>query len=161
MARFGQREHLKGVAVYDPAGAVIAITTALPPQFQTRPATATRAAQRDAPIGEFLTMDSSAAGDEKYLGPMHIFALPLHRDGQVAGTLVLVHDTNYIDVQVLHTLRDAFLNAAIQTLLISLLAFVLVRWTFTAPLALHGQMAANTAHRPNACATDGAAGRNL
>jgi hypothetical protein len=86
VARFGQREHLKGVAVYDPAGAVIAITTALPPQFQTRPATATRAAQRDAPIGEFLTMDSSAAGDEKYLGPMHIFALPLHRDGQVAGT---------------------------------------------------------------------------
>src|SRR4029077_17322219 len=136
VGRFGQREHLKSVAVYDAAGAVIAITTALPPQFQTRPATATRAAQRDAPIGEFLTMDSSAAGDEKYLGPLHIFALPLHRDGQVAGTLVLVHDTNYIDVQVQHTLRDAFLNAAIQTLLISLLAFVLVRWTFTAPLAL-------------------------
>ena len=122
----------------DTAGAAMAVTTGLPPEFQTRPAAATRAAQKDAGQGEFLTKDSSAAGDEKYLGPMHIFALPLHRDGQVAGTLVLFHDTSYIETQVAHTLRDAFLNAAIQTLLISLLAFVLVRWTFTAPLKRTG-----------------------
>jgi alpha,alpha-trehalose-phosphate synthase [UDP-forming] len=135
VARFGQREHLKGVAVYDAGGTAMAITAGLPPEFQTRPATAIRAAQRDAAYGEFLTTGDAAAGDGKYLGPMHIFALPLHRDGQAAGTLVLFHDTSYIDTEVQHTLRDAFLNAAIQTLLISLLAFVLVRWTFTAPLA--------------------------
>ena len=134
VGRFGQREHLKGVAVYDEAGTALAITAGLAPEFQTRPATATRAAQLDAGYGEFLTMDSTAAGEPPV--PMHIFALPLHRDGQAAGTLVLFHDASYIDTQVEHTLRDAFLNAAIQTLLISLLAFVLVRWTFTAPLAL-------------------------
>src|SRR5208282_4021029 len=87
VARFGQREHLEGVAVYDTAGAAMAVTTGLQPEFQTRPAAAMRAAQRDTGQGEFLTKDSSAAGDEKYLGPMHIFALPLHRDGQPAGTL--------------------------------------------------------------------------
>src|ERR1700675_4813865 len=135
VARFGQREHLKGVAVYDSGGAAIAITAGLPPEFQKPPAAAARAAQQDAGYGEFLKADSSPAGDEKLSGPMHVFALPLHRDGQVAGTLVLFHDTSYIDTQVQHTLRDAFLNAAIQTLLISGLAIVLVRWTFTAPLA--------------------------
>src|SRR5580704_9372997 len=135
VARFGQREHLQGVAVYDADGAPLAITTGLPSEFQKRPGTATRAAQRDAGEGEFLTINNSAAGSEQYLGPMHIFALPLHRDGQLVGTLVLFHDTSYIDSQVQNTLRDALLNAAIQTLLISLLAFVLVRWTFTAPLA--------------------------
>jgi alpha,alpha-trehalose-phosphate synthase [UDP-forming] len=135
VARFGQREHLKGVAVYDTDGAAVAITAGLPAEFQTRPATATRAAQRNASYGEFLTMDSSVAGDGKYLGPLHIFALPLHREDQPAGTLVLFHDTSYIDTQVQRTLRDAFLNAVVQTLLISGLAFVLVRWTFTAPLA--------------------------
>ncbi len=135
VARFGQREHLKGVAVYDADATAIAITAGLPAEFQKAPPTAERAVQRDAGYGEFLTIGSAAASDGKYLGPMHIFALPLHRDGQAAGTLVLFHDTSYIDDQVERTLRDAFLNAAIQTLLISLLAFVLVRWTFTAPLA--------------------------
>ena len=55
VARFGQREHLEGVAVYDAQGTVIAVTTGLPAEFQTRPSVATRAAQRDAGQGEFLT----------------------------------------------------------------------------------------------------------
>jgi hypothetical protein len=135
VARFGQREHLKGVAIYDADGTPVAITAGLPEEFQKEPAAAVRAAQRDAGYGEFLKADSSAGGNDPSLGPIHVFALPLHRDGQAAGTLVLYHDTSYIEAQVQHTLRDAFLNAAVQTVLISLLAFVLVRWTFTAPLA--------------------------
>jgi hypothetical protein len=43
--RFGQREHLKGAAVYDASGATLAITTGLPPIFRSRPTAATRAAQ--------------------------------------------------------------------------------------------------------------------
>src|SRR5580700_4145765 len=135
VARFGQREHLKGVAIYDISGTAIAITTGLPANVQTRPAAATRAAQRDEAYGEFLTMDSAASGGEASPAPMHVFALPLHRNGQSAGTLVLFHDASYIETQVQRTLRDALLTATIQTLLVSLLAFVLVRWMFTAPLA--------------------------
>jgi alpha,alpha-trehalose-phosphate synthase [UDP-forming] len=135
VARFGQREHLKGVAIYDISGTAIAITTGLPANVQSRPAAATRAAQRDEAYGEFLTMDSAASGGEASPAPMHVFALPLHRNGQSAGTLVLFHDTSYIETQVQRTLRDALLTATIQTLLVSLLAFVLVRWMFTAPLA--------------------------
>lgn len=131
VARFGQREHLKGVAIYDTEGKAIAITAGLPQEFQNRPAAAAKAAQQDAGYGEFLRARDAEQSSE----PMHIFAVPLHHDGQPAGTVTLFHDTSYIETQVQHTLRDAFLNALIQTLLISLLAFVLVRWTFTAPLA--------------------------
>ena len=134
VARFGQREHLKGVAIYDTGGAPIAITAGLPKVFQSRPAAAARAAETGKSYGEFLTVQSERA-DETAATPMHVYALPLHRDGEPAGTLALFHDTSYIDAQIGHTLRDALLNALIQTLLISLLAFVLVRWTFTAPLA--------------------------
>src|ERR1700687_1936596 len=42
--RFGKREHLKGVAVYDASGAALAITTGLPPDFRSRPAAAALAA---------------------------------------------------------------------------------------------------------------------
>jgi trehalose-6-phosphate synthase len=135
VARFGQREHLRGVAIYDVDGKAIAITAGLDQQYQNRPPVATKAAQSDTGYGEFLKAASSVTAEGSVAEPMHVFALPLHRDDQVAGTLVLFHDTSYIDIQVAHTLRDAFLNALIQTLLISLLAFALVRWTFTTPLA--------------------------
>src|ERR1700759_852515 len=94
--RFGQREHLKGIAVYNANGAVLALTPGLPTSFQTRPATATRAALRDAGTGEFLPV-----GDQ----PMQLYAMPLHRNGQAVGTLVLAHDASYIDNQVSNTLR--------------------------------------------------------
>jgi len=42
------------------------------------------------------------------------------------------HD--YIDRQVSRTLRDSLLNALVQTILITGLALILVRWTFTGPL---------------------------
>jgi alpha,alpha-trehalose-phosphate synthase [UDP-forming] len=123
--RFGQREHLKGIAVYNANGAVLALTPGLPPSFQTRPATATRAALRDAGLGEFLPI-----GDQQ----MQLYAMPLHRNGQAVGTLVLAHDANYIDSQVSNTLRSSLITALVQTLFISGLALILVRWTLTGPL---------------------------
>ena len=123
--RFGQREHLKGIAVYNAAGAAVALTPGLPQVFQSRPPTATHAALRDAGLGEFISIDKFA---------LHVFALPLHRNGQTVGTLVLVHDTSYIDTQVSHTLRDSLVSALVQTLFITGLALILVRWTLTGPL---------------------------
>jgi trehalose-6-phosphate synthase len=123
--RFGQREHLKGVAVYDANGNALAATSGLPPQLQVQPAAAIRAANHDIGYGEFVRIDQV---------PLHIYALPLHLNGQTVGTLVVLHDTSYIDTQISHTLRDSLLNAIIQTLIITALALVLVRWTFTGPL---------------------------
>jgi trehalose-6-phosphate synthase len=132
--RFGQREHLKGVAVYSSTGGMLAITPGLSPAFKLRPMTATRAFQQNAGVGEFLSAEQTPSLTPEEEVPVHIYALPLHRDGAVVGALALFHDTSYIDKQVSHTLRDSLLNALIQTLLITGLALVLVRWTFTEPL---------------------------
>ena len=132
--RFGRREHLKGVAVYDSAGVALAITPGLAPVFRSRPAASIRAAKEDIGVGEFLSADQLNASTQEAAVPIHIYALPLHTHGEMAGTLVLFHDISYIDAQVSRTLRDSLLTALIQTLLITGLAFVLVRWTFTGPL---------------------------
>src|SRR5467141_1236626 len=132
--RFGQREHLKGVAVYSSTGGVLAITPGLSPAFKLRPMTATRASQKDAGVGEFLSAEQTPSLTPEEEIPVHIYALPLHRNGTVVGTLALFHDTSYIDKQVSHTLRDSLLNALVQTVLITGLALILVRWTFTGPL---------------------------
>src|SRR6267378_4825190 len=129
--RFGQREHLKGVAIYDAMGAVLAITPGIALQFRMRPTVATRAAQADAGAVEFLSAEQTNLDET---APIHIYALPLHSRGAMAGTLALFHDTSYIDRKVSLTLRDSLLTALVQTLLITGLAFVLVRWTFTGPL---------------------------
>jgi trehalose 6-phosphate synthase len=132
--RFGQREHLKGVAIYSAAGSALAITSGVPPAFKLRPAAATRASQEDTGVGEFLSADQTASVTGDSNGPIHIYALPLHRNGEIAGTLALFHDTSYIDKQVSRTLRDSLLNAFVQTVLITGLALILVQWIFTGPL---------------------------
>ncbi len=131
--RFGQREHLKGVAIYDATSAVLAITPGIAPAFRMRPTAASRAAQEDTGAGEFLSAEQSSAGNTGP-APIYVYALPLHSRGAMAGTLALFHDTSYIDRKVSLTLRDSLLTALVQTLLITGLAFVLVRWTFTGPL---------------------------
>ena len=132
--RFGQREHLKGVAVYSGSGAPLAITSGLAPVFRLRPTAAARAEQLDAGVGEFLTAEQTPALTPEEGVPVHIYGLPLHRNGEVSGSLALIHDTSYIDRQVSRTLRDSLLNAFVQTILITGLALILVRWTFTGPL---------------------------
>jgi len=134
LERFSQREHLKGVVVYDTAGNALAISSGLAPIFRNRTEAAVRATNENAGVGEFLPADQFPFIDPDQQVPLHVFALPLHRDGELVGTVALFHDTSYIESQVSRTLRDSLLTAFIQTLLITGLALVLVRWTFTGPL---------------------------
>src|SRR2546421_6650163 len=57
--RFGQREHLKGVAIYGNTGAAAAITSGLSPVFRLQPSAATRAFQKNAGVGEFLSAEQN------------------------------------------------------------------------------------------------------
>jgi trehalose 6-phosphate synthase len=149
--RFGEREHLKGVAVYDAAGRMLAITPGIAGTFQDWPEVAKNAAGKDLEQSEFVREKrTDQAGKEEDLA-LHILACPLHQNGEVAGALALFHDTSYIDVQVAHTLRDSLVNALVQTLLIAGLALVLVRWTFMRPLK-------RTAHWLRTMRTGGANG---
>src|SRR2546430_7166610 len=69
--RFGQREHLKGVAVYDGNGVALAVTSGLTSLFQLRPTAAAHAAERNAGYGEFLHVNDV---------PIYVYAIPLHRN---------------------------------------------------------------------------------
>jgi alpha,alpha-trehalose-phosphate synthase [UDP-forming] len=132
--RFERREHLKGIAVYGNAGTVLAITPGLAAGFRLQPAAATRAEKQDEGVEEYLNAEESGLVAGEAGVPVYLYALPLHKNGEMAGALVLFQDTSFIDKQVSRTLRDSLLTAAVQTLLITGLALVLVRWAFTGPL---------------------------
>jgi trehalose-6-phosphate synthase len=124
--RFGHREHLEGIAIYDGTGAPLAVSPGLGNDLLSRPPLAVQAAAKNQGYGGFLKV-----GDR----PLHVYALPLHNRRQdVVATLVLYHETSYIETQIGRMRRDAAVNAAVQTILIASLALLLIRWTFTGPL---------------------------
>jgi trehalose-6-phosphate synthase len=124
--RYGQRDHLLGVAVYDKSGEVVAITPGLSPNFAALPSVAAQATVIDKGAGEF---------GEVHGEPRHLYAVPLHRDGVASGSLLVVYDSGYIRTRVMRAWRDSLLSTLLQTLLITGLALFLVRWAFTSPLA--------------------------
>ena len=132
--RFGEREHLKGVAVYDAEGRTLAITPGIAAMYPDWPDVVKQAAGKDQEQDQFVSEKRpDKMGTDEVLA-LHIHAVPLHRNDESAGALALFHDTSYIDVQVAHTLRDSLVNALVQTFLITGLALLLVRWTFMRPL---------------------------
>jgi alpha,alpha-trehalose-phosphate synthase [UDP-forming] len=123
---FANREHLIGLAIYNPQGRPIAVT----PSLETLMA--------NAPVVVLQTLKTDQGGDAFLrLGgqPVHIYALPLHRDDEVIGSLAIVHDEEYIHAESLGIWRETFLSALAHVFLIVLITLLIVRWSVAGPIA--------------------------
>lgn len=128
--RFGNHEHLLGVAVYDLQGKAVAITPELQPILGAVPGDVTHAITENRAQSSFGNLD-------KYR--VHIFALPLHKDDEVLGGLAVVHDVEYIHAQNLRTWREAFFRMLVQVFLIVFITVLIVRWSIGGPIARAAQ----------------------
>jgi trehalose 6-phosphate synthase len=128
--RFGSREHLLGVAVYDRQGKAVAVTSELGAVLPSIPNDVTQAMAEGRAKSSFQRL-----GDD----PVHIFALPLHRQDQIIGGLAVVHDARYIRAQTLSAWREAFLSVLIQVVLIVFVTLLIVRWSIAGPIARAAQ----------------------
>jgi alpha,alpha-trehalose-phosphate synthase [UDP-forming] len=128
--RFGNREHLLGVAIYDRQGREIAVTPDLRKTLPETPVALTQAMTANRQQSAFLKLGSV---------PVHLFAFPLQRQDQVAGGLVVVHDVSYIHRQGLRVWREGFLRALIQVFFIVLITLLIVRWSIAGPIAQAAQ----------------------
>ncbi len=124
--RFGNREHLLGVAVYDRNGALVAITPELAKTVTVSPPSITQAIAQGREESSFTRLGSA---------PVHILALPLRRQDEVLGGLAVVHDVSYIRAQSLLVWRQAFFRVLAQVFLIVLITLLIVRWSITGPIA--------------------------
>src|SRR5215831_11486437 len=110
--RFGNREHLAGVAVYDRSGALLAASGGVSQHLKVASSVVEKTERLDAGIGEFLQIDSQSK---------HVYALPLHRRGEVAGALAIVHDAGYIEALSRRVRREAFFRVLVETGIIVLI----------------------------------------
>jgi alpha,alpha-trehalose-phosphate synthase [UDP-forming] len=128
--RFGNREHLLGVAVYDRGGNLVAMTLGLEKLLTTSPVAVSKAIAE----GHQQSSFDHLAGQQ-----VHILALPLDRRDELVGGLAVVHEASYIRQQTLQAWREAFLRVLAQVFLIVLITLLIIRWSIAGPIARAAQ----------------------
>src|SRR5271165_3938463 len=128
--RFGNREHLIGVAVYDRQAEIVAMTPELGKMLTASPQALTQAIRDNHDESAFVKL-----GNTRIL----IFALPLHREDELSGGLVIVHDADYIQAQMLRVWRETFFRVMVQVFLVVFITLLIVRWSISGPIARAAQ----------------------
>src|SRR5215468_6027672 len=129
VSRFGNREHLVGIAIYDTNQHLIAVTPQLIENFP---------AVNFVPTNPILIADkASNPGEFRWVDSQHVYvyALPLSVDNNPAGTLVVVHDAGYIDAQREAFWRRTLLRLSIEALVIGFGSLLVFRWSISRPIA--------------------------
>jgi trehalose-6-phosphate synthase len=124
--KFGNRERLAGVAVYDVKDKLIAATPSLSSYLSATPKFVTNAMNSDLEGGHFSNL-----GGRK----MYLYALPLHREGGVAGALVIIQNPSYIQDRLSLIWKNNFIRLLVNALVISLVTLLLIRWSMAGPIA--------------------------
>ncbi|HZC22579.1 MAG TPA: trehalose-6-phosphate synthase, partial [Candidatus Binatia bacterium] len=124
--QFANREHLAGLAVYDPQGHPVAVTTNLEPLIGSAPPVVLQALKDQHAEHSFLRMG---------IASIHIYVLPLHQGDNLIGALAIVHDSGYIKAEGLRMWRETFLSALAHVVLIVFITLLIVRWSIAGPIA--------------------------
>jgi alpha,alpha-trehalose-phosphate synthase [UDP-forming] len=124
--RFGNREHLLGVVIYDRQGTVVAMTPELAGSFAVRPEPVNQAITQIREQSSFIRLGNV---------PVHLLALPIRSKDEVVGGLAVVHDASYIRERILLVWRQTFFRVLAQVFLIVLITLLIVRWSIAGPIA--------------------------
>jgi trehalose 6-phosphate synthase len=124
--RFGNRERLAGVAVYDERGKPLAITSKLAERLAKEPTAVETAIRENQGGGDFFQVGTITT---------HVYAMPLRGETRVTGALAIFHDASYIEAQSLEIWRHAVWHVLVQVLLITLITLLIVRWSIVGPIA--------------------------
>ncbi len=129
--RFGNREHLVGLAVYDQQDKPIAVTRAVGDNVAAISPIVSQALTQNQGINIFQRNGQSS---------LNIYALPLHgADNEVIGGLAIVHDASYISADIRRIWRGTFLSTLAYVFLIMVLTLLIVRWSIAGPIARTAQ----------------------
>jgi trehalose 6-phosphate synthase len=124
--KFGNRERLAGVAIYDLKDKLIAATPQLSDHLSVTPTFVTDTMNSDLDSGHFFHL-----GEKE----MYLYALPLHREEGVAGALVIIQDPSYIQDRLSLIWKNNFIRFLVNALVISLTTLLLIRWSMAGPIA--------------------------
>jgi trehalose-6-phosphate synthase len=128
--RFGNRERLAGVVVYDARGEVLAESSNLNARFDPPAVPLDRVKSDGNGVDEFLTLGGKT---------MNVYYLPLHDRTSMDGVLAIFHDASYIEAQSDRIWRETLWHVIAQVLLIVLITVLIIRWTIILPISRTAQ----------------------
>ncbi|MHB8174393.1 MAG: trehalose-6-phosphate synthase [Nitrospirota bacterium] len=126
VVRFGNRKRLKGIAVFDTDGNIIASTPELKPDIAQPFPQAVSAVQNAAASSKLKEMGGK---------DIYISVVPVRVGGKVIGSLALFDDASYINVRLKEIWKSNLLRFLVLTLFIVLITVVVVKWSITGPIA--------------------------
>ena len=128
--RFGNREQLAGVAVYDNHGQLLAESSNLQNRFVPPPVPLASVISNNTGLSQFINVGTE---------PMHVYYMPLHDKNSVVGVLAIFHDVGYIETQSARMWRATFWHVVAEVLLIVLITVLIIRWTIVLPISRTAQ----------------------
>jgi len=128
--RFGSRERLLGVTVYDRTGKMLAGTPALNKLLTDSPHSLFQSVREGHPENEYVRLEGA---------PVYILSVPLRHKDEIVGGLAVVQDVAYIRAESMRVWRDSFFRVLAQVFFIVLITLLIVRWSITGPIARASQ----------------------
>lgn len=124
--RFANKEYLLGIAVYGDRHTAAAMTPSLAARLPEPPPLVAQSMAEDRSAGQFVRV----AGTQ-----LHLYALPLHGDTGVIGSLLIVHDASSIAAATVRAWRDMSVRVIVQICLMALITFIVFQRSVMPPLA--------------------------
>lgn len=126
--RFGNRERLLGVIIYNFDGQILSQTPGLSENIKHPNLEIIQSVQE----GQSATFFKKVNGRR-----IHFYGTPLvqDEDSRVVGALMLLHDSTYIDARIKDIWGNNFIRLLILTILIVITTLIVVRWSITGPIA--------------------------
>lgn len=124
--RFGERDRLVGIAVYDSLGKLLVSNSKLLESLEDSTTHLSESIIRGEGISSYATVNNKL---------VHTYTLPVLIENKITGILLLIHDASYIDKRLQGIWENNFIRLLIQILLIIITTVLVVRWSITGPIA--------------------------
>jgi trehalose-6-phosphate synthase len=126
VGKFGGRDRLVGVSVYDSLGNLLVSSINFSIHLQD---SITHVRQ------SFLSREGISSFPKIEGKIMHTYAIPLLLENKAIGTLLVLHDASFIDSRINDIWQTNFVRLLIQTILIIITTALIVRWSIAWPVA--------------------------
>ena len=127
VSRFGNRDHLLGIGVYDRDLLPLVVTRDLSAALRGIPPTLAQALARKQPVSSYMRL---------HFKRVYMLAAPLRAvDKSVAGGIIIVYDTAYIRAEIFRVWSRVFVHIAGMVLVIVAITLLIVRWSLAGPIA--------------------------
>ncbi|MDR3677019.1 MAG: hypothetical protein P4N24_16130, partial [Acidobacteriota bacterium] len=126
VTQFGNREHLKGVAIFNKSGDCLATSPGLDGDLRGVLPQVIQVISSKITYASFTTLSGKLT---------HVLILPLHDESEALGALVVFHDAGFIKAQTSRLWWETFLSVLAQAVFIALVTVLIIRWSIVGPIA--------------------------